>query len=157
MTVIAATTLALAPAAAQHHMPDGAPMGFDQHAAAHHFKLAADGGSIEVTARKPDAPLVAQIRDHLKMIAGEFARGEFEKPLAVHGEMPPGVDVLRQRLSAVTYKYEDVREGGAIRIRTGDPAALAALHDFLRYQIREHKTGDSTTVKRAATAARTPR
>jgi hypothetical protein len=35
-----------------------------------------------------------------------------------------------------------------VDISTDDGAALAAIHDFLRYQITEHKTGDPMTVGR---------
>jgi len=33
-----------------------------------------------------------------------------------------------------------------VRITTRDGEALAAVHEFLRYQIREHHTGDPLTV-----------
>jgi hypothetical protein len=29
-----------------------------------------------------------------------------------------------------------------VRIRTSDPEAVAAVHEFLRFQIRDHGTGD---------------
>jgi hypothetical protein len=37
--------------------------------------------------------------------------------------------------------------GGRVDIATSDPAALAAVHQFLKFQIAEHKTGDPTTVR----------
>jgi hypothetical protein len=33
-------------------------------------------------------------------------------------------------------------------IKTGNPEALAAIHDFLRFQISDHRTGDSPEVQR---------
>jgi len=33
-----------------------------------------------------------------------------------------------------------------VNIVTNDESALQALHDFLRFQIRDHKTGDSMEV-----------
>jgi hypothetical protein len=33
-----------------------------------------------------------------------------------------------------------------VRITTGNRDALKAVHEFLRYQIREHKTGDPLAV-----------
>jgi hypothetical protein len=36
-------------------------------------------------------------------------------------------------------------KGGRVNIVTTDAAALGAVHEFLKYQIVEHKTGDSTT------------
>jgi hypothetical protein len=30
-----------------------------------------------------------------------------------------------------------------VRLQSADPIAVAAIHDFLRFQITEHQTGDS--------------
>jgi hypothetical protein len=124
-------------------------MGFDQHATTHHFKLAPSGGSIEVTVNneKDEDSLVA-IRSHLRSIAADFARGVFDKPFQTHAEVPPGVPEMRQSRQKITYRYEDLARGGAVRIETKDPRALDAVHGFLRYQIAEHGTGDPIQVKR---------
>jgi hypothetical protein len=61
--------------------------------------------------------------------------------------MPPGVSELQKRKSAVTFLYEDTREGGRVLITTSDSKTRNALHEFLRYQIREHATGDPLTVQ----------
>ena len=56
-----------------------AAMGFDQDRTVHHFLLARDGGSIEVSAKAADdQESRSQIRAHLKEIAGSFASGNFE-------------------------------------------------------------------------------
>jgi len=120
-----------------------AAMGFDQDKTTHHFILAADGGRIEVAANDPsDRESRDQIRAHLKEIAAEFARGSFARPLATHNELPPGVRAMQQRQQAIVYEYEDTANGGRVRISTADGKAIAAIHEFLRYQIREHATGD---------------
>ena len=49
--------------------------------------------------------------------------------------------------AAMTFAYERLPRGGKVVVRTADPDALAALHDFLRFQIREHKTGDPLSPK----------
>jgi hypothetical protein len=36
--------------------------------------------------------------------------------------------------------------GGRVRISTNNPTALQGIYDFLRFQIKEHKTGDSLDV-----------
>ena len=118
-------------------------MGFDQDKTTHHFVLSADGGNIEVAANdQPDQESRDQIRAHLKEIAVEFARGSFARPLATHDELPPGVRAMQQRQKAIVYQYEDTANGGQVRISTADRKAIAAIHEFLRYQIREHATGD---------------
>ena len=126
-----------------------AQMGFDQGKTVHHFRLYTDGGSIEVGAKDmTDAPdTKAEVRAHLSHIATMFGNGNFDAPMLVHGTKDvPGIDVLTARHDAVTYKYAETATGGRVDIVTTDPAALAALHEFLRYQIREHKTGDAPAV-----------
>jgi len=118
-------------------------MGFDQNATTHHFKLAPAGGSIEVTVNnEKDDDVVAAVRSHLRSIAADFARGEFDKPFQTHGEVPPGVPEMQKRRQKITYRYEDLAQGAAVRIETKDAPALEAIHAFLRYQITEHQTGD---------------
>ena len=124
-----------------------AAMGFDQDKATHHFRLTPNGGSVEVGVNdRSDGASRTAIRAHLKDIAGAFSRGDFAKPFATHGEVPPGVATMQQRQSAITFQYEDTPEGGRVTITTADPKTRSAVHEFLRYQIREHHTGDPLTV-----------
>jgi hypothetical protein len=121
-------------------------MGFDQDATVHHFYLSAAGGAIEVAVKDPaNATDRDAIRMHLRHIASMFAAGDFAAPMLVHDtKNVPGVTVLSARHDRLTYRYTDDERpnGGRIDITTTDTEALAALHAFLRYQIREHKTGD---------------
>ena len=137
-TLIAAAALL----AGQHqHMAPG--MHFDQSAARHHFLIEKDGGTIAIDVRrKDDEATRTAVRAHLKMIADDFARGDFSSPFATHGEVPPGVGELTRLKSRLRYTYEETPDGGRVIIRTTDGRAAAALHAFLAYQIREHKTGD---------------
>ena len=48
----------------------------------------------------------------------------------------------------IVYRYTETPKGGRVDITTTDPAALTAVHDFLKYQITEHQTGDAKTVSR---------
>jgi len=122
-------------------------MGFDQDKTTHHFRLYTTGGAIEVVANDAtDAATVAQVRTHLKEIAGEFATADFGKPFATHGEMPPGVRTMQERRSTLSFQYEDTLAGARVRMTTADATAIQAVHEFLRYQIREHATGDLLTV-----------
>jgi hypothetical protein len=122
-------------------------MGFDQNKTTHHFELTADGGRIEVSVNdRADQASLAAVRVHLKAVAAEFSRGDFSKPFATHGEVPPGVSTMQQRKAMVTFKYQETPEGGRVTIATSDPDTLAAVHAFLRYQITEHRTGDPLTV-----------
>jgi hypothetical protein len=117
-------------------------MGFDQTRTTHHFSLKPDGGLIQVEANDPpDAASRDAIRRHLRTIAREFSSGVFDKPLQTHGEMPPGVPALQRLKESIKYVYEEIERGGRVRITTADREALDAVHAFLRYQIKEHKSG----------------
>ena len=127
-------------------------MGFDQHKTAHHFYLFEDGGAIDI-AVKDAADTVNRdaIRAHLPHIAMMFGAGNFEAPMLIHGEKAvPGAAVLVKLKEKIVYRYDETPKGGRVDITTTDPAALAAVHDFLKYQITEHQTGDSKTVTRRA-------
>lgn len=124
-------------------------MGFDQDKTTHHFFLAGTGGVIQVEAN--DAADIAsrdQIRAHLKKISEDFANGDFASPLATHNEMPPGVPTMQRLKSAIKYAFEEKPGGAAVRITSNNPDAIKSIHEFLRYQIREHATGDSLAVRK---------
>ena len=123
-------------------------MGFDHTKTTHHFLLQELGGSIEVTANSSDdVESSEQIRMHLKHIAGMFAEGNFNAPILIHDQTPPGVPVMRELKGEIKYSFEEIDRGAAVRISTKNPIALKAIHDFLRFQIKEHKTGDSLVIK----------
>jgi hypothetical protein len=44
----------------------------------------------------------------------------------------------------IAYTYEELPAGARVKITTGSPDALAAVHKFFDYQIKEHRTGDAT-------------
>jgi hypothetical protein len=121
-------------------------MGFSQTTTTHHFLLNADGGAIQVEANDhADAATRDNIRMHLTDIAKAFSAGDFAIPMFVHDTVPPGVPVMKQLAENIHYKYEETSEGARIVITTTNPDALAAVRQFLRFQIAEHQTGDSTT------------
>ena len=118
-------------------------MGFDQAKTTHHFRLEHDGGTIEVVAKdRDDRTTVSQVRGHLKHVDQAFADGDFSLPMFVHDTEVPGTAVMKERRSSIAYSLELLPNGAKVMIRTSNPQALAAVHEFLRYQIREHKTGD---------------
>jgi hypothetical protein len=122
---------------------DGA-MDFDQAKSTYHFKLLPDGGIIEITANDSfDAASRNAIQRHAVKIATMFGRGDFNIPTLGHGQKPAGVDTMERLKSAISYTPENVPTGGRVRITTADSEGLKAVHDFLRFQIQEHKTGDS--------------
>jgi len=119
-------------------------MGFDQQKITHHFLLTKDGGVIQVNANSPDDKAsIDEIQMHLRHIAGAFAAGDFNIPMFVHDQTPPGVDVMKRLRKKIFYKVELSDAGGKVVIGTASAQARQAIWDFLRFQITEHKTGDA--------------
>ena len=122
-------------------------MGFPHDKTTHHFRLYSDGGAIEVSANdSSDATNIQAIRSHLKHIAGLFSEGNFSIPMFVHDQVPPGVPVMKEKRDQISYLYEKIASGARVRIKTTDAEALKAVHDFLRFQIEDHHTGDRTDI-----------
>jgi len=122
-------------------------MGFPHDKTTHHFRLISNGGAIEVTANDPnDKTNTEAIRSHLSHIAMMFGDGDFSAPMFTHDTVPPGVTTMKLMKSAIHYAYEELPGGGKVRIQSADPIAIASIHDFLRFQIAEHQTGDSVEV-----------
>lgn len=118
-------------------------MGFSQTATTHHFILTRNGGFIKVEVNDPkDAESLNSIRQHLAHITRLFADGNFHTPMLIHDQTPPGVPVMERLKGDIKYTFEETERGGRVRITTANAEALAAAHEFLRFQIKDHQTGD---------------
>jgi len=122
-------------------------MGFSHEKTAHHFRLFKDGGLIEATANDAnDTNSREMIRMHLTHIAKMFAAGNFDAPMFIHATNPPGVATMAELKDQIEYKFEETDGGAKVRIRTANAKALEAIHQFLRFQITEHETGDPVDI-----------
>lgn len=120
-----------------------AAMGFSQTETAHHFLLTRDGGVIQVEAKDPaDAANRERIRQHLAHVAQMFAAGNFDTPMLVHARDVPGTAAMSRLKSEIVYAFEETERGGRVRITAKSAEALAAVREFLRFQIEDHQTGD---------------
>ena len=131
------------------HQPDSAfavvqsrgetVMGVDQYTSTHVFEDLPDGGRI-ILDRDPRADTggVARIRRHMHEITAAFEAGDFTKPFQVHAGAVPGTSVMAARRSAISYREVDRPRGAEVRIRSTDPAAIAAVHEFLAFQRGAH-------------------
>jgi TusA-related sulfurtransferase len=118
-------------------------MGFPHDKTTHHFRLAESGGSIEVTTNDPkDSANIEAIRMHLAHITKAFGEGDYSAPMLVHDVIPPGVTTMQLLKEKIHFEYHAVDSGGRVTIAADDPVARAAIHDFLRFQITDHETGD---------------
>ena len=122
-------------------------MGFSHEKTTHYFLLRADGGVIQVDANSAeDKESRDQIQSHLGHIAKMFAAGDFNTPMLVHSVTPPGTAAMTKLKAEIKYAYEASPRGGRVVISTSSKEALAAVHEFLRFQIKDHATGDPLTI-----------
>ena len=125
-------------------------MGFDHTKTTHHFVLKPDGGVIQIEANdSSDTASRDQIRQHMRHIAKMFAEGNFSAPMLIHEQNPPGADVMKELKARIKYEFGETERGAFIRMSTTDADALKAIHDFLRFQIKEHMTGDPLEARSA--------
>ncbi len=123
-------------------------MGFDQDKTTHHFVLTNDGGYVQVTANDANHEAsIAQIRAHLRQQQDKFAAGDFGAPEHTHSQVPPGVPAMQQLKKQIKYSFESIDRGARLHIASRNHKAIAAIHEFLRFQISDHHTGDSPNIR----------
>ena len=124
-------------------------MGFDQEKTTHHFHLFTDGGAIDVSVKdSTDRKNLEAIRAHLPHIVEMFRQGDFSVPMLVHQTEVPGAQDLKRAAARISYRYAETAAGGRVDIVSTESDALKAIHAFLKFQITDHKTGDSLEVRR---------
>jgi hypothetical protein len=116
-------------------------MGVDQYTSSHVFDALPDGGRIELQRDVDDPQGIATIRQHLQEVAAAFQRGDFRIPGFVHAQQVPGTDAMARARERITYTYSELTRGGQIRITTADRDALRAVHEFMAFQRRDHRSG----------------
>jgi hypothetical protein len=113
-------------------------MGVNQYTSRHVFEPLPDGGRIALERSVDDSTGAAQIRRHMLMIAGQFTAGDFRLPGIVHDREVPGTRVMAERRAFISYTVESLPRGGAVRVRSSDPVAVQAIHEFLAFQRQDH-------------------
>ena len=122
-------------------------MSFSHETTTHHFRLYSSGGEIEVSANdSDDFHSRDQIRMHLGHISKMFSTGDFNVPMLIHDKTPPGSETMSRLKDQIRYRLRETPQGAKLEISTKNKEALKAIHAFLRFQISDHKTGDSTQV-----------
>jgi hypothetical protein len=116
-------------------------MGVNQYTSTHLFTPLPDGGRIELQRNEADSAGAEQVRRHMALIARQFAAGDFRLPGFVHARDVPGTAVMAAKRTALKYSVESLPRGAALRIRTDDPDAIAAIHAFLAFQRQDHHAG----------------
>ncbi|HMJ62169.1 MAG TPA: hypothetical protein VK493_10420 [Bryobacteraceae bacterium] len=123
-------------------------MGFSHGKTTHHFELHYDGGLVDVRADDvKDTGSRDQIRSHFHHITQMFADGNFNAPMLVHGKDVPGTATMTQLKDQLHWQLQETPRGARLTVTADNKPALAAVHQFLRFQIEDHKTGDCTAVR----------
>jgi len=124
-------------------------MGFSHEKTTHHFRLNEDGGIIEIRANDiGDADSRDQIRTHLRHVVRMFAAGDFNVPMLVHARTDvPGTAAMSRLKDQLHWDYQETARGAKLVITADNEPALEAVHDFLRFQIADHQTGDCPMVR----------
>ena len=115
-------------------------MPFDLERTTHHFEARPWGGVQTVVADEPDAEQIELVRAHLREEAARFARGDFDDPMAIHGQEMPGLAELRAGAEAgrVAIGYADVPAGGRLTYRADGRVLVTALHAWFDAQLMDH-------------------
>ena len=123
-------------------------MGFSQTATTQHFLLKTNGGAIRVEVNDPaNADGRNSVRMRVIHIAKVFQKGDFDIPMFVHNTVPSGVPEMKRLRGNIEYSFDETPNGGQVDIFSTDIAALLVIHEFVRFQIEEHKTGDPTEIR----------
>ena len=124
-------------------------MGFSHEKTTHHFELHYDGGVIDVrTNDVRDTESRDLIRTHMHHVAIMFADGNFNVPMLVHSRKDvPGMAIMSRQKDQLHYDVQDTPRGARITITANNKPALDAVHQFLRFQISDHETGDCPMIR----------
>jgi hypothetical protein len=124
-------------------------MGFSHEKTTHHFELSYEGGAIDVRANDiTDTESRDQVRAHFHHIVQMFAQGNFNVPMLVHSGAVPGTATMTRLKQQLHWDLAETPRGARITITAGNKEALDAVHQFLRFQIEDHQTGDCPMVRR---------
>jgi hypothetical protein len=103
-----------------------------------------------------DTAGIATIRAHMREIVADFREGDFSKLFAVHATEVPGTKMMAARREKISYEASDRPQGAEVRIRTGDPEVVSAVHAFLAFQRSDHRAAGHEGMDHSAHMATPP-
>ncbi len=105
----------------------------------HAFEKTVDGGIQIVSIRKAsDTDQLAPIREHLKNIANDFDKGNFDDPTSIHGGDMAGLSTLQANPSKFSITYIELENGAKLEYRSTDDKIISALHLWFDAQLTDH-------------------
>jgi hypothetical protein len=66
----------------------------------------------------------------------------------IHDTTPPGSETMSRLKDQIRYQLKETPQGAEIEISSKNEEALNAIHEFLRFQNSDHKTGDSVDISK---------
>jgi hypothetical protein len=54
---------------------------------------------------------------------------------------------MKKLRKEIRYDVAETPTGARVKVSSADPQAIAAIHDFLKFQIKDHQTGDPLTIE----------
>ena len=54
---------------------------------------------------------------------------------------------MKRLKNQITYAAQPTDKGAEVKISSANPQAVSAIHQFLKFQIKDHQTGDTTEVR----------
>jgi 16S rRNA G1207 methylase RsmC len=75
-----------------------------------------------------------------------FTEGSFNTPVLVHGVAVPGTATMTRLKAELHWTLQETPRGAKIIVVADNKEGLDAVHEFLRFQIEDHKTGDCPMV-----------
>src|SRR5260370_314488 len=95
-----------------------------------------------------NAPIIA-VAFVLSLFTGILQEKPQDKPqekrsCPMHEQNPPGTEEMKRLHDPIQYNLESTERGARLRITTKNAEALEGVHEFLRFQIADHQTGDAT-------------
>src|SRR5271155_837798 len=87
-----------------------------------------------------------QHQDPLAPYSESFSSRRFRHPDVCPRYSSTGNYRNEQLQKRIRYSFQETPMGGRVMLSSSDPAALVAIHKFLRFQIAERQSGDATAV-----------
>jgi hypothetical protein len=85
-----------------------------------------------------DMQTINEIKNHVKDIQYEFSRGNFTKPLYIHNQNVPGVEIIITKKNFIYYSIKNIDGGSVLILITNDTELLNAIHQFMNFQLGQH-------------------
>ncbi len=112
-----------------------------------HFYLVKNGGVIDLTAKDPkDSITVNAIQKYLQNQKELWEKGKESAVTHIHERPPEAAATMRKLRNDITFYTAKTDAGAVLRMFSINDQARGAIQDYLKFEIAEHKTGDSPTV-----------